>query len=1082
MRGFNLSRFAVGHPTLILFFILMLAAAGAMSYLRLGRAEDPDFTIKVAIVSAQWPGATAAEMRDQVADPIEKKLQELPFFDKVETYTTSGFMAATVTFRDNTPPDRVPDLFYQTRKKLDDLRPSLPQGVLGPQVNDEYGDVYSVLYMLTADGVGLDRLKDFGEDIRQRLLGVPGVNKVDLIGTQGERIFVEFSHVKLATLGIGPQAIFDSLARQNAVTPAGAFETGATSIPLRITGALDGVAAVEAVPVAVGDRVFRLGDIATVTRGLADPPASLVRQNGRPAIGIGISMVENGNIIALGHALDAAMAGIEADLPVGLTVDKIADQPVVVEHSIHEFVKSFAEALGDRAPGLVPVARAPHRHGGGALRAAGAGHRLLRDVADGHGPQPHHPRRAHHRARAPRRRRDHRHRDDGGEDRTGLGPRARSRGGLGHHRLPDADRHAGDGGGVHSGRLRRLGGGGVRGRHLLGGGDRADRVVVRRGDLHALPRRDAAAAAGARRRTIPTGAAPTAGSGRTIDACLRHRRKVVAATAAIFVAAILGFGNVQQQFFPISERPELFLQIKLPEGSSITATTAAVEEAEALLEGDSDVAHATAYVGQGSVRFWLGLNPQLPNPSFAEIVILSRDTEARERIKARLEAAVADGALSQARVRVDRFNFGPPVGHPVQFRVVGKDPQEVRRIAGEVQRAMAANPDVRDPHLQWNEMAPAIRLVVDQDRARALGLAPQDIAQTLQTLVSGLPVTEMRDGTDLVQVVARAVPGERLDVAGLADLTVASRDGVAVPLAQVARIEPVAEEPILWRRNRELMISVRADIADGVQAPDVTNAILPALEPIKAALPAGYRIETGGAIEESEKGNSSIFKMFPIMLVATLTHPDDPAAELRAGRHRAPDRAARDHRCVARLEPLRRAVRLRGAPRAHRADGDDHAQFGHPRRPDRGRRGRRAAAAPGDRRGDGAARAAGGADGAGGDPRDDPAVALGVLGADGDGDHGRAAGGDAADALLPAGALRPLLPGAAQRGRTGGRAGAGVAAGGGGGVMSTIYADLLRMDPIWNAYGMHMASKNSGLTSLTLAAVEPVSSPRARSR
>ncbi len=346
MRGFNLSRFAVGHPTLILFFILMLGAAGAMSYLRLGRAEDPDFTIKVAIVSAQWPGATAAEMRDQVADPIEKKLQELPFFDKVETYTTPGFMASTVTFKDNTPPKRVPELFYQTRKKLDDLKPSLPQGVLGPQVNDEYGDVYSVLYMLTADGLGLDKLKDFGEDIRQQLLGVPGVNKVDLIGTQGDRIFVEFSHVKLATLGISPQAIFDSLARQNAVTPAGAFETGATSIPLRITGALDGVVAVEAVPVAVGDRVFRLGDIATVNRGLNDPPSSLVREDGRPSIGIGVSMVENGNIIALGEAIDTAMAGIEAELPVGLTIDKIADQPVVVEHSIHEFVKSFAEALG----------------------------------------------------------------------------------------------------------------------------------------------------------------------------------------------------------------------------------------------------------------------------------------------------------------------------------------------------------------------------------------------------------------------------------------------------------------------------------------------------------------------------------------------------------------------------------------------------------------------------------------------------------------------------------------------------------------------------------------------------------------
>ena len=870
MRGFNLSRFAVGHPTLVLFFILMLGAAGAMSYLRLGRAEDPDFTIKVAIVSAQWPGATAAEMRDQVADPIEKKLQELPFFDKVETYTTPGFMASTVTFRDDTPPKRVPELFYQTRKKLDDLRPSLPQGVLGPQVNDEYGDVYSVLYMLTADGLGPDKLKDFGEDIRQQLLSVPGVNKVDLIGTQGERIFIEFSHVKLATLGISPQAIFDSLARQNAVTPAGAFETGATSIPLRITGALDGVAAVEAVPVAVGDRVFRLGDIATVSRGFTDPPSSLVREDGRPSIGIGVSMVENGNIIALGKALDTTMAGIEANLPVGLTVDKIADQPVVVEHSIHEFVKSFAEALGivllvsflslGLRTGLVVALSVPLVLGIVFFAMSLMGMDL---------------------------------------NRITLGALIIALGLL----VDDAiiaiemmvvkteagwERTRAAGAAWDITAFPMLTGTLVTAAGFIPVGFAASAVAEYAGGIFwvvaislivswfvaviftpylgvmLLPRRMQPA-------HDPYGSPTYRVLRAVIDACLRHRLKVIGATAAIFVVAIIGFGNVQQQFFPISERPELFLQIKLPEGSSITATTKAVEEAEGLLKDDADVEHATAYVGQGSVRFWLGLNPQLPNPSFAEIVILSKDTGARERIKAQLEQAVADGALSQARVRVDRFNFGPPVGHPVQFRVIGKDPQEVRRIASEVRDAIAQNPDVRDPHLQWNEMAPAIRLVVDQDRARALGLAPQDIAQTLQTLVSGLPVTEMRDGTDLVQVVARAVPGERLDLAGLGDLTVASRNGVAVPLAQVARIEPVAEEPILWRRNRELVIAVRADIRDGVQAPDVTNAILPALAPIKAALPAGYRIETGGAIEESEKGNSSIFKMFPIMLVATLT-------------------------------------------------------------------------------------------------------------------------------------------------------------------------------------------------------------------
>jgi multidrug efflux pump subunit AcrB len=870
MRGFNLSRFAVGHPALMLFFILMLAAAGVLSYQRLGRAEDPDFTIKVAIVSASWPGATAAEMRDQVADPVEKKLQELPYCDRVETYTTAGFMAASVVFRDDTPPERVADLFYQTRKKLDDLRPTLPRGVLGPQVNDEFGDVYSVVYMLTADGLDLARLKDVAEDMRQRLLRVPEVNKVDLIGTQGERIYVEFSHVKLATLGVSPRAIFDSLARQNAVTPAGSFETAATAIPVRITGALDGVEAVEAVPVADGDRVFRLGDIATVRKGLADPPRSTVRQDGRPAIGIGVSMAKNGNIIALGEALEAAMEEIRAGLPVGLTVDRIADQPHVVEHSIKEFVKSFGEALGivllvsfvslGLRTGVIVALSVPLVLAIVFLVMAVMGIDL---------------------------------------NRITLGALIIALGLL----VDDA---------IIAIEMMVV--------KMEQGWDRVSAAAAA-WDITAFPMLTGTLVTAA--GFIPVGFAASAVAeyaggifwvvaislvvswlvavvftpylgvkllpnlhreahdpyqGRlyralraALEACLRHRIKVVALTAGLFVAAVVGFGNVQQQFFPLSERPELFLQLRLPEGSSITATTRMVEEAEALLADDPDVIHATSYVGQGSVRFWLGLNPQLPNPAFAETVILSKDTEARERIKARLEAAVAAGALSGARVRVDRFNFGPPVGHPVQFRVVGEDPAEVRRIAEEVRDAMAANPDVRDPHLQWNEMAPSLRLVVDQDRARALGLAPQDIAETLQTLLSGLTVTEMRDGNDVVAVVARAVAAERLDAGRLGDLTVATRDGVPVPLSQVARIEPTSEEPILWRRNRDLMISVRADIVDGVQAPDVTNAILPALEPIKEALPAGYRIETGGTIEESEKGNGSIFAMFPIMLVATLT-------------------------------------------------------------------------------------------------------------------------------------------------------------------------------------------------------------------
>jgi multidrug efflux pump len=356
-----------------------------------------------------------------------------------------------------------------------------------------------------------------------------------------------------------------------------------------------------------------------------------------------------------------------------------------------------------------------------------------------------------------------------------------------------------------------------------------------------------------------------------IQWCVDHRVKVVVATIGVFVASIIGFGHVQQQFFPLSERPELFLQLRLPEGTAFNVTGTSVKKAETLLKGDKDISTYTAYVGQGSPRFWLGLNPQLPNEAFAEIVIVAKDVEARERIKTKIENAVADGTLSEARVRVDRFNFGPPVGFPVQFRVIGPDPKTVREIAYKVRDVVKGNPNVKDPQLDWNEQSPYLKLVVDQDRARALGLTPQDVSQALAMLISGAPVTTIRDGIEKVGVVARAVPSERLDLARVGDLTITSRNGVAVPLQQIARIEYSHEEPIIWRRNRDMAITVRGDVVDGVQAPDVTNQIWPKLQEIRDHLEPAYRIEAGGAFEESAKGNASIFVLFPLMVIVMLT-------------------------------------------------------------------------------------------------------------------------------------------------------------------------------------------------------------------
>ena len=875
MKRFNLSAWAVAHPTLILFFIVMLGVAGFFSYERLGRAEDPSFTIKVVIINAMWPGATAKEMQEQVADPIEKKLQELPYFDKVQTYTKPSFTAMTLTFKDNTPAKDVPQLFYQLRKKLGDIRNDLPANLIGPNINDEYGDVDSVLYMLTGEGADYAQLKKVAEGLRQRLLKTENVTKVNLYGTQDERVFVEFSHAKLATLGITTQALFDSLAKQNAVVPAGTVETSSQRVPLRVTGAYDSVKAVAETPVEGNGRVFRLGDIAMVTHGFVDPPSYQVRQEGKTAIGVGVVMAKGANILELGEAIKKATSEFMTAVPQGIEIEQIADQPKVVEHAVSEFVHSFVEALaivlfvsflalGWRT-GIVVALSVP-------LVLA-----IVFIVMNAMGMDLH---------------------------RITLGALIIALGLL----VDDAiiavemmvvkmeqgwDRVKAASFAWESTAFPMLTGTLVTAVGFLPIGFANSSVGEYAGGIfwvvaialvaswfvaviftpyigvkllpnfnHGKHNHDPHAIYETRMYR---------GLRRVIEWCVRRRGTVVLATIGVFVLSIVGFGHVQQQFFPLSERPELFLQLRLPEGTAFNVTKESVKKAEALLKDDKDIVTYTTYVGQGSPRFWLGLNPQLPNEAFSETVIVSKDVAARERIKARLEKAVADGALSEARVRVDRFNFGPPVGFPVQFRVVGPDTTTVRDIAYKVREVMRGNDKVVDPHLDWNEQTPYLKLAVDQDRARALGLTPQDISQSLAMLISGVQVTTLRDGIEKVGVVARAVPSERLDLGRVGDLTIYSRGGVAVPLSQIAKIEYAHEEPILWRRNRDMAITVRADIVDGVQAPDVTNAIWPKLEGIRKSLQPAYRIEIGGAIEESEKGNASINKLFPLMVIGMLT-------------------------------------------------------------------------------------------------------------------------------------------------------------------------------------------------------------------
>jgi multidrug efflux pump subunit AcrB len=874
MRGFNLSEWAITHQALILFMILLLGAAGAYSYANLGRAEDPSFTIKTMVVNVAWPGATATEMQTQVADKIEKKLQELPYFDRVESYSQPGVSFIQVLLIDRTPPAKVKELWYQVRKKVGDIKGDLPAGVIGPSFNDEYGDVYSSIYMLIADGLSLAELKTRAEDIRQRLLRVPDVNKVDIIGEQPEKIYIEFSNAKLATLGVTLQQIFDSVARQNAVTSGGSVETSADRINLRVTGAFSGVDAIAAVPVHANGRLFRLGDIATVKRGYQDPPTFVVRQGGKPALGLGVSMQDGANLITLGENLKTTVEAITAELPVGVEVTQIANQPRIVEESVAEFVETFVEALGivllvsflslGWRAGIVVALSVPlvlaivlsvmyafaldlHRITLGALIIALG--LLVDDAIIAIEMMVVKMEQGWDRSRAA----IFAWTSTAFPMLTGTLVTAAGFLPVGFAKS-SAGEYAGSIFWVVSLALLASWIVAVVFTPYLGLKLLPD-LVRPRGHENPDAIYDTLAY-----RTLR----------RMIELALRWRGTVIAVTLSMFVVAVAGFGFVQQQFFPTSTRTELFFELRLPEGTAIGVTDTAAKNAESLLAGDPDIVTYTTYVGAGSPRFWLGLNPVLPNPNFAQIVIVTKDLGARERVKARLEHDLAQGALPEARARVDRFVFGPPVGFPVQFRVVGPDPMKVRAIADQVRAVMAENAKIVDPHLNWGEQVKSIRLEVDQDRARALGLTPQDVSQTLQTLITGYNVTQHREGIEHIDVVARAIAAERVELDRLPSLTMTTRDGIAVPLSQIARLNYEYEEPILWRRNRDIVLTARGDIIDNVQAPDVTNEVVPKLKPIKDALPYGYRIETGGSIEESAKANGALVAVFPVMATVML--------------------------------------------------------------------------------------------------------------------------------------------------------------------------------------------------------------------
>lgn len=869
MRNLNLSLWSVTNPAVTLFAIIVAVLAGTLAYMNLGRAEDPTFRIKTMVVQAVWPGATAEEMQNLVAEPIEKRIQELPELDYIRTFSRPGAVVLQIQLQDSQR--EVADLWYQVRKKVGDLGPSLPQGLIGPFFNDEFGDVFSAIYMVTGEGLGRAELKVYAERLRTRLLGVEDAAKVALIGDMEERIFVEISHHRLATLGISPQVIFDAIGRQNAMTPAGAFQTTADEVQVRVTGDLDSLATLRDLPLAAGDTVLRLGDIATIRRGYEDPADYLAFFNGSAAVGVGVAMAEGANILHLGELLAAEVEAFTADLPIGVEVTQAADQAVIVEDAFGEFIVTFIEALvivlvvsfvtlGLRT-GIVVALSVPivlavvfvimqalglnfDRITLGALiialgllvdDAIIAVEMMVVKIEQGY-------------------------------DRIAAASAAWSSTAFpmltgtlvtaaGFLPVGLAQSTSGE----YAGNIFW-----VVGIALIVSWFVAVIVTPYLGlKLLPLPKPGAHHASYDSRlyRGLRAG----------VNASLRGRWAVIGLTLAALGAAGVGMTFVQQQFFPTSARAELFIETRMPEGSSIEATAKAALAAEALVAGDPDVRFSSTYVGAGSPRFFFALNPELPNPSFAMTVIMAQDAAARDRLRGKIETAVAAGAVPQARVRVDQIVFGPPVGFPVQFRVIGPDAGEVRRIAADVRAVMVANPNTVEPQFDWNEQAKTVSVRLDQDRIRSLGLNTADVSNTLQTLLSGVKVTEYRDGTELIDVLVRAPAEERADPSAIGDLTVLLPGGGAVPLTQLAEISYGFEEPILWRRNRDMVLTVRADVVPGVQAPTVTAEILPLLQPIIGALPAGYRIETGGAVEESNKANAALFQVFPLMFLAMLS-------------------------------------------------------------------------------------------------------------------------------------------------------------------------------------------------------------------
>ncbi len=869
MTGFNLSAWAIRERAVTVFMIAAIVIAGAFAFFKLGRAEDPNFTVKIMTVMVALPGATAEEMQNQVLDPLEKRMQELKWYDRTESFTRPGLGFMVVTLKDATPPPAVEGEFYQARKKLSDESLKLPRGVMGPFINDEYGDVTFALYAIKSKGQPHRLLIREAEQVRQRLLHVDGVKKVQIIGERPERIYVELSHERLATLGIAPTAVFEALNNRNLLTPAGSIDTQGPQVFVRLDGAIDDLDAVRDTPVVSGGRTLKLSDLAEVKRGYEDPASFLVRSQGEPAIILGVVMKERFNGLTLGKNLKKEVAKISGDMPLGLELTQVTDQSVNITEAYDEFMVKFVVALmvvvavslismGFRV-GLVVAAAVP-------LTLAAVFVIMLATGRD--------------------------------FDRITLGALILALGLLvddaiiiieamvvkmeeGVDRI-EAATHAWShtAAPMLSGTLVTAIGLMPVGFAKSGAGEYAGNIfwVVSFALLASwvvavfftpylgvkmLP--DIARQVGGHQAIYGTPRYQRLR--RWLVSAVRHKRKVALAVVALLVLSVMGIGAAKQQFFPNSDRAEVLIELQLPQGTSIGTTDAAVAKVEAWLQQQPEATIVTSYIGQGAPRFYLPLSTELPDPSFAKIIVLTKSPEDREALKLKVRQAAADGLAPEARVRAAQIVFGPPSLFPVAFRVMGPEEDKIREISEQVRTVMVGMPELRQVNTDWGERVPTIRFVLDQDRLQAIGLSSREAGEQLQFLLGGVPITQVREDIRTVNLIARSAGMDRLDPAKIDSFTLIGRNGQRVPLLQIGHTEIRMENPIMRRRDRTPTITVRGDVGAEFQPPETSLLVIEKIKPIIDALPAGYRIEASGPLEEAVKSNVALAQVFPIMII-----------------------------------------------------------------------------------------------------------------------------------------------------------------------------------------------------------------------